>query len=195
MNNQTYGPGKYRTELEELQKHWWVAVILGIVLIILGAIAVSVSATVSLASMVFLGWLLIISGVVQAIEAFSHGRSHFFTGLLLGTFYVIIGIVIIANPVAAELAFTLMMIVFFLVAGIFRIVAAVSVPLENRWSLLASGVVALLLGILLWTGWPTVAFWVIGLFIGIELIVNGWSVLMLGLAGRRFSRAEIPHAP
>lgn len=195
MNNQTHEPESYRTESDELQRHWGLAVALGIVLIILGAMAVSMSTIVSLVSMVFLGWLLIISGVVQGIEAFSHRRSHFFTGLLLGTLYVVVGLVIIANPLAAELAFTLMMIAFFLVAGIFRIVAAAAVPLENRGSLLASGLIALLLGILLWAGWPEVALWVIGLYIGIELLFNGWSVLMLGLSGRRFSREEIPHAP
>jgi uncharacterized membrane protein HdeD (DUF308 family) len=194
MNSQTHETEDYRTESEELRKHWGLAVGLGLVLLVLGAIAVSISAVVSLASMIFLGWLLIVSGIVQGIEAFTHRRSHFFSGVLLATLYVVVGVVTIANPVAAELAFTLMMIVFFLVAGIFRIVSAAAMPLENRWSLLASGIVALILGLLLWTGWPMVAFWIIGLYVGMEIMFNGWSVMMLGIAGRRFSRGAIPHA-
>lgn len=194
MNSQTHETEEHRTELGELRRRWGLAVGLGLALLVLGAIAVSISAVASLASMIFLGWLLIVSGIVQGIEAFSHRRSHFSSGLLLATLYVVVGLVIIANPLAAELAFTLLMIAFFLVAGIFRIVAAAAMPSENRWSLLASGIVALLLGVLLWSGWPFVAFWIVGLYVGIELMFNGWSVMMLGLAGRRFSRGEIPHA-
>jgi uncharacterized membrane protein HdeD (DUF308 family) len=97
--------------------------------------------------------------------------------------------------VTAVLALTLMMIAFFLVAGIFRIVAASTIRFGNRWSIFASGVISLLLGILLWIGWPAAAFWVIGLFIGIELIFNGWSTIMLGLAARHMAPIEVPHAP
>lgn len=185
----------YAEDFDALRKHWVLAIVLGIMLIVLGAIAVSVSATVTLASMVFLGWFLLVGGIVQGVHAFSHRRWHFFPELLLATFYVVVGILILGNPVTAELALTLMMIAFFLVAGIFRIVAASAIRFSNRWSMFASGIISLLLGLLLWTGWPVTAFWVIGLFIGIELIFNGWSAIMLGLAARHMAPVELPHSP
>lgn len=196
MKSGTYEPGNnaHSLDFEELRSHWVLAVVLGVLLIVLGAIAVSTSVLVTLASMVFLGWLLLIGGVVQGIHAFSHRRWHFFPDLLLGTLYVVVGILVIANPVAAEVGITLMMIAFFLVSGIFRIAASSAVPMHNRWSILASGIISLLLGILLWAGWPATAFWVIGFFIGIELIFNGWSVLMLGFAARHLSGEEMPHS-
>jgi uncharacterized membrane protein HdeD (DUF308 family) len=185
----------YAEDFEGLRKHWVLAVILGIVLIVLGAIAISISTVVTLASMMLLGWFLLIGGIVQGIHAFSHRRWHFFPELLLATFYVVVGILIIGNPATAVLALTLMMIAFFLVAGIFRIVAASTIRFSNRWSMFASGIISLLLGLLLWTGWPTAALWVIGLFIGIELIFNGWSMIMLGLAARHMVPVEVPHSP
>ncbi len=184
----------YAEDFDALRKHWVLAIVLGIILIVLGAIAVSISAAVTLASMVFFGWFLLIGGIVQGVYAFSHRRWHFFPELLLATFYVVVGILILGNPVAAELALTLMMIAFFLVAGIFRIVAASTIRFSNRWSMFAGGIVSLLLGLLLWTGWPATAFWVIGLFIGIELIFNGWSTIMLGLAARHMAPVELPHS-
>lgn len=197
MNSERHEPESvYRIGTEELRRHWLLAVILGIGLIVLGAIALSISFAVTLASMLVLGWLLLIGGVVQGIHAFAQRRwDRFFLDLLLGTLYVVVGLVVIANPLAAELAVTLMLIAFFLVAGIFRVVAASVVPFRNRWSIVVSGIISFLLGILLWAGWPETALWVIGVFIGIELIFNGWSVLMLGLAARHLPGTEVPHAP
>lgn len=180
-------------DFEELRRHWLLEVILGVALIVLGAIAISISAATSVATMVFLGWFLLIGGVIEGIHAFTHRRWHFFPDLLLATLYAVIGIIIIGNPVAAVLTFTLMIIAFFLVSGIFRIVAAVTDQFGNRWSMLASGIISLLLGILLWSGWPATAFWVIGMFVGIELILNGWSVIMFGMAARHVSGTEVPH--
>ena len=167
----------------------------GGILIALGAIAVSISAAVTLVSMVFLGWFLVIGGIAHGIHAFSYERRRILTHLLFATLYVVVGIMVITNPVAAEMGVTLLLTAFFLIAGIFRIVASVTVPFSNRLSVLVSGIIAFLLGIFLWAGWPATGFWVIGLFIGIEMIFNGWSLVMLGIATRHATGEEIPHAP
>lgn len=184
-------------ERQTLRSHWGLAVSLGILLMLLGVAALSMSVLATVLSMIVFGWLLLIGGIAQGVHAFSHRKAnhHFLPDLLFGTLYVVVGIIVIANPVAAQFAVTLLLIAFFLVAGIFRIVAAASISLmRNRWSVLASGIIALCLGILLWMGWPMTALWVIGFFIGIELLVNGWSLVMLGVVARRLPGA-IPHTP
>ena len=154
MNVQTEKPEALLSQ-EDLRKHWIFAVVMGILLIIVGALALGVSATVSLVSMVFIGWLMIIGGVIQGIHAFSRERHHHtLLKIVLATLYVIVGILMVAYPLAAEVAVTLLLIAFFLVAGVSRIAAAVREPMENRWTVLVSGIISLLLGILLWAGWP-----------------------------------------
>ena len=195
MNGQTEKPEVLLSQ-EDLRKHWIFAVVMGILLIVVGALALGVSATVSLASMVFIGWLMIIGGVIQGIHAFSRERHHHtLLKIVLATLYVIVGILMLANPVAAEFALTLLLIAFFLVAGVSRIAAAVREPMENRWSVLVGGIVSLFLGILLWAGWPITGLFAIGVFVGVDLILEGWTLLMLAIAVRHIMPHEVPHAP
>jgi uncharacterized membrane protein HdeD (DUF308 family) len=176
------------TDLEEFRRNtnWFLA--LGIILIILGIVALGRSVFVTLASMYFLGWLLVIAGVVEAVQAFWQRQwGGFFLHLLGGVLYVIVGLMIVANPDLAAMALTLLMALFFLIAGAFRIIGALTMRFpEWRW-LLLSGIVTFLLGLLIWRQWPSSALWLIGLFIGIDLIFTGWSWVMLSLTARRLA--------
>ena len=176
------------TDLEEFRRNanWFLA--LGIILIILGTVALGRSIFVTLASMVFLGWLLVIGGVIEAVQAFWQRQwGCFFLHLLGGVLYVIVGLMVLVNPQVGALALTLLMALFFLIAGAFRIIGSLTMRFpEWRWVLL-NGIVTFLLGLLIWKQWPSSAFWVIGLFIGIDLIFTGWSWVMLSLTARRLA--------
>ena len=176
------------TDLEEFRRNanWFLA--LGIILIILGTVALGRSIFVTLASMVFLGWLLVIGGVIEAMQAFWQRQwGGFFLHLLGGVLYVIVGLMVVVNPQVGALALTLLMALFFLIAGAFRIIGSLTMRFpEWRWVLL-NGIVTFLLGLLIWKQWPSSAFWVIGLFIGIDLIFTGWSWVMLSLTARRLA--------
>jgi uncharacterized membrane protein HdeD (DUF308 family) len=179
------------TDLEEFRRNanWFLA--LGIILIILGTVALGSSIFVTLATMAFLGWLLVIGGIIEAVQAFWQRQwGGFFLHLLGGVLYVIVGLMIVANPQVGALALTLLIALFFLIAGAFRIIGAVTMRFpEWRWVLL-NGVVTFLLGLLIWKQWPSSALWVIGLFIGIDLIFTGWSWVMLSLTARRLASGE-----
>jgi uncharacterized membrane protein HdeD (DUF308 family) len=94
-------------------------------------------------------------------------------------------LIIVANPGAGALVLTLILAVFFMVAGLFRIMAALTMRFPQWGWLLVSGIVTLLLGLLIWRQWPVSGLWVIGLFIGIDMIFCGWSWVMAALAARR----------
>ena len=79
---------------------------------------------------------------------------------------------------------TLLIAMFLVFQGVFRIVAALAVRYPHWGWVLLDGIVSLLLGILIWRRWPVSSLWVIGLFVGIEMLLNGWSLVMLSLAGR-----------
>ena len=173
-------------DLKQFSRNWGWFLALGILMIVLGIVALGSALFVTLVSMIFFGWLLIFSGVFEVVQSFWQKRwGGFFLHLAVGILYAIVGFMLIANPEASAVALTLLMAIFFIVAGFFRIVAAFVMRFPQWGWMLISGIAALILGLLIWQQWPTSGFWVIGLFIGIELIFTGWSWIMLALAAHR----------
>ena len=91
---------------------------------------------------------------------------------------------LLRGPILGAVVLTLLLATYFLVAGVFRIVAAAVLHLPNRGWVLFNGIVTLALGIITWGGWPASSFWVIGLYLGITLILSGFARIMLALALR-----------
>jgi uncharacterized membrane protein HdeD (DUF308 family) len=173
---------------EQLKKRWMWFVGLGIVLIVLGAVALGASVFVTLASMLLIGWLLIAGGVLEVIHAFACKQwSGFFIDLLTGLLYVAVGFMIVANPEISAISLTLLIALFLIFGGIFKIAVAITSHYQNWGWLLLSGVVTLALGIMIWRQWPLSGLWVVGLFVGIDMIFNGWSLVMLGIVAKRLS--------
>jgi len=110
------------------------------------------------------------------------------TGILLhvvnGVLSVVAGFLLVTNPAAGALVLTLLMAMFFMIGGLFRIITPVVMHLPHRGWLLLSGVVTLLLGVFIWRQLPGAAVWVIGTLVGIDMIFIGWSWVMLALAAR-----------
>jgi uncharacterized membrane protein HdeD (DUF308 family) len=178
----------FHTGLHELRRHWGWYLALGIALIILGIIALGNSLLATLASMLVLGWLLIIGGAIQIVQAFrTRDWGGFFLHLLAGILYVVVGVLAVVNPAVSALALTLLLASFFLVVGLFRIITALVMRFPSWGWALVNGIITLLLGILIWAEWPVSGLWVIGMFVGIEMILSGWSWVMLALAARRLA--------
>lgn len=173
---------------EQLKKRWMWFVGLGVVLIVLGFVALGASVFVTMASMLLIGWLLIGGGVMEVIHAFACKQwSGFFIDLLTGLLYVAVGFMIVANPEISAVSLTLLIALFLVFEGIFKIAVAITGQYQHWAWLLFYGVVTLGLGISIWRQWPLSGLWVVGLFVGIDMILNGWSLVMLGLVAKRLS--------
>jgi len=142
--------------IEEVRKHTTWFLVVGIVLVILGTVAIGSAVAMTIVSVLFLGWLLIVGGVFEVVHGFSHRPwSGFFINLLGGVLYAVAGLVI-----------------------------AFSTPLHHRGWLVLNGAISILLGVMIWRAWPVSGLWVIGMFIGIDMIVDGWTEIMLALSAR-----------
>ncbi|MAT14097.1 MAG: HdeD protein [Planctomyces sp.] len=171
---------------EQLGSRWGWFVGLGLLLMVFGIVALGAAVFTTLATMIFIGWLMIFAGVAQAFHAFAcKAWSGFFIDLLSGLLYLAVGFMMVANPGVTALTLTLLIALFLIFGGIFRIVVAIAVRYDNWIWLLLNGVISLLLGIAIWQQWPISGAWVIGMFVGIDMLFNGFSLLMLGLAARR----------
>lgn len=176
--------------LEHLRRSWGWLLALGIVLIALGMVALAVPLVVTLTTVLLFAILLIVGGAAEIASAFwARKWSGFMLHVLSGVLHVIVGVIMVEKPALAAAAFTLMLAVFLMVGGLFRLIVAM-VQRFPQWGWIAfSGAVTLLLGILIWREWPEISFWVIGTFVGIELFFDGWSWVMLALAVRRLPTA------
>lgn len=171
--------------VDRLRKRWGWFLGLGVVLALLGTIALGSAVLTTLASMVFVGWLMMMGGVFQTLHAFTCREwGGFFIDLLAGLLYAVAGLLIVLHPAATATGLTLLIAILLIFGGIFRIAVALTVRFHNWLWLLLHGAVNLLLGIFILQDWPMSGLQVIGLFIGIDMIFNGWSLIMLGLAAR-----------
>jgi uncharacterized membrane protein HdeD (DUF308 family) len=178
-----------RHELNALRGNWFWFVLLGVALIVLGVIALGSVVIASLAAAVTIGVLLLLGGAAEVVGAFwCRGWSGFFLELLSGVLSIVVGLLFLRAPVGALAALTLLVACFLMAGGIFKIVAALAYRFAAwGWSL-ASGVIDLILGVMIWQEWPASALWVIGLFVGINLLFRGFNWIALGLALRSLPR-------
>ncbi len=179
--------------LQELRRHWGWFLVLGLALIVLGVLALGASVFTTMVTMIFLGWVLVVDGVLQGVLAFrAHQWSGFFQHLLAGILSVIVGGLILTKPIASALTLTLLLAAFFTVSGLFQVVAALVMQFPGRGWAILSGAVNVVLGILIWQEWPESSLWLIGTFVGIDLIFKGWSYTAFGLSLRTLPGAAHP---
>jgi uncharacterized membrane protein HdeD (DUF308 family) len=181
-------PGLWH-DLESLRGEWGWFALLGVGLVVLGCAALGSAVIASLATAVFIGVLMLAGGVAEVVGAFwCRAWSGFFFHLLAGLLSAVVGLLFLAAPVDALLVLTFLLAVMLLVGGIFNVVAAVGYRFAGWGLLLLGGVVDVILGVMIWQAWPAAALWVIGLFVGINLIFRGVNWLGLGLALRALPR-------
>lgn len=166
--------GRAPAELRE-SRRWFLGI--GILLIVLGVIAVIAAFAATMATVLFFGILLLVAGVVQVVHALSAMQwQGFLLHLLGGILYTAIGTLLLIDPVAGAVGLTMLLAFFFIVGGIFKTVLGVQT--ESAWFAF-NGILDLLLGLLIWLGWPETGTWVIGLFLGIELLFAGISLVLI----------------
>lgn len=179
-----------RHEVTALRGNWLWFVLLGVVLIVIGAVALGSLWIAGLATALAIGALLMVSGVAEIAGAFWSKRwSGFFLHLLSGVLSVVVGVLFLRAPLDALIALTLLAACLLMVGGIFRIVAALTFRFAAWGWPLASGIIDVILGVMISLEWPASALWVIGLFVGISFVFRGFNWIGLGLALR-----TLPHS-
>ena len=168
---------------------WFVA--LGIVLIALGVFALGEVVAVTLASVIFIGAMLLVGGIFQILHAFLvRGWGAFTWQLLGGVFYVIGGLLIMDEPVQGSLVVTLFLVAALIVGGVLRVTIGMRHrDMQGWWLLLLGGAVSLIVAVLLLLQLPWSGLWVLGTLIAIELIFMGFNWLQFGLSLRRLKHA------
>ena len=168
----------------EIVQYWGWFLAFGIALLALGVAAVVRSVLATVATMLFFGWLLLLASGVEIAQAVLVGHwAGFFHHLLAAILFGIVGLILVTKPVISAEALTIFMASFFLIGGLFQLIASIVVALPGWGWQAADGIITFILGALVLAQWPVSGLWVIGLFVGIDLIFYGaaWIALALRL--------------
>jgi len=164
---------------------------LGIALLVMGLVSLGAAWFVTLATILFFGWMLLFGGLVEVVSSFGARKwNGFFMHLLAGVLYGVVGAMVISNPVATAGGITLLLASLFFIGGAFRIISAAVLRYPKwGWTIL-DGAIAIALGFLIFNHWPSSAVWVIGTFVGVDLVFRGIAWMMLGRAARKLPTIE-----
>jgi uncharacterized membrane protein HdeD (DUF308 family) len=186
MPAEVFSPGAaLRHELQALHQQWWCFLLLGISLIVIGSICIADPLIASISSVLVLGFLMLAGGITQIVSSFWAGKwSGMLMHMLIGVLYAVVGYMIIDAPGISLAVLTKFIAIFLIVGGVFRIVSALMMRFHDWGWVLVNGLITLILGLII-NRQPGDNLWVIGLFIGIEMIFNGWAWVMLSLGLRR----------
>ena len=168
----------------DIVQYWGWFLAAGIALLALGIAAIARAMMATVATMLFFGWLLVAASGIEIAQAVMVGQwAGFFHHLLAAILFGVIGLVLVVRPVISAEVVTIVMAVFFLIGGLFELITSVALALPNWGWHAADGLVSFALGVLVLAEWPASGLWIIGLFVGIDLIFYGsaWIALALGL--------------
>jgi len=176
-----------------VRRHWVLFLCEGILLVVLGILALLAPVMASVAATVFFGWILFLSGLLGLISTIRARRAPgVWWSLVSALIGMAAGVLLLGWPVLGALSLTAVLIAFLFAEGIVSIMYALEHrnALSGRWGwMLASGIIDVTLAVLLILGLPGAALWALGLILGINLIFGGWALIFMALHARPTSTA------
>ena len=184
------GPHSLGEGIRALRPRWGWIVALGVVSVIAGVIALATDIFATAIAVYVIGFMMLFSGATEIVAAFNaKDWSHRILWLLLGALYVFAGIICLQNPFAAATILTLLLGFALIIGGLVRIFLATRMRQGTPWGwVVFSGLISVLLGIIIVAKWPVSSFFVLGIFLGVDLIFMGSSWIAIGLALKKHLR-------
>lgn len=172
--------------MELISRHRGILIFEGILFIILGCLAIALPQFFTFAIELLIGWLFVIAGLFLFFRLFQARDQSFWATLISATLNIVIGVLLLAYPIAGIITLTLFLIAYFFLDGIVKSYLSFTLkPLTNWGWLLVSGLLSIVLGALLMAGWPNTAAWAIGLLVGINMLFTGISMIAFASALKR----------
>ncbi|MEW6452964.1 MAG: HdeD family acid-resistance protein [Pseudomonadota bacterium] len=194
MSTQPQDANPLEAFTSSLREHWKLFLAEGVLLLILGLLAVALPMLATIGFTIVLGWLFLISGIMGLITTFyMRGAPGFWWALISALIGIGAGVVLLISPVSGAVSLTLVLIAFFIVEGVATIMYAVEhrAQLTDRWGwMLFSGVIDLILAAMILAGLPSSAAWAIGLLVGINMIFGGGAMIGMALAAKNSKSAS-----
>lgn len=182
-----YGESRYGSGFSVGSKWGWFLA-LGLLLMVLGLVALVNVVAATLASIFFIAAVMLVAGVGHVVHAFQvRGWDSMAYWVLSGLLYLAAGIFAFINPLLASAVMTLVMAFALLVSGLFRLFIGLRMRGGGGGFMMLSGLVTALAGLMIAIGWPASSLWVLGLFLSVDMMIQGSTLIALALALKRLS--------
>jgi uncharacterized membrane protein HdeD (DUF308 family) len=187
-------PAGLPTDTATLRKYSTWFLVYGVVMMLLGVLAIAAPGLATLAVEITVGWLLLLGGVFGLLAVFSTGRDMpgFWWDLLVAIICVLAGLSLLLRPAAGAVTLTILFTAYLLAGGIARIALAFRYrsELPGAWGwMLASGLIDIVLAMVILSGMPGTAVWVLGVLAGINMLIMGFAIVMAAVAVRKAAAA------
>jgi uncharacterized membrane protein HdeD (DUF308 family) len=188
MSTSTNESDLQRALTQSIREHWKLFLVEGIILVVLGLVAIVIPPLATLWATIVLGWVFLFSGVAGLITTF--GARHapgFWWSLLSALLAIAAGLVLLISPVRGAISLTFLLIAFFVIEGVLSIMYALEHKREltGQWGwMLFSGIVDLILAVIIFAGLPGSAAWALGLLVGINMLFGGSAMIAMAMHAR-----------
>lgn len=182
------------TPVEMVKHASTVSILWGVLLVVLGTMAIISPFLAAVAVNVAVAWLIVLAGIIHLVLAFrAHSAGSVIWKLLVGIAYLCFGGYLIVHPVLGVASLTLVLASLFVIEGVLDIVLFAKMrPLQGSSWVLLDGIVSLLLGVMIYMQWPSSSGWAIGTLVGVSLIFSGVARVMMSLAVRKVTNTLSP---
>ena len=176
--------------MEDVKKNSGLTIAVGVILLLLGLLAMGSPLVAGLSVAMMVGFMLIFGGIGQLAFAVKTREGMF--AIIFGVLTILIGGYMVANPGAALASFTFLLALYLIISGIFEALVSFQVRPMKGWGwALFSGIISILLGLMFWSQFPLSGAWAIGILLGVRLFFRGFTLLMFGLAARGVAKEII----
>ncbi|TLU64589.1 HdeD family acid-resistance protein [Thalassotalea litorea] len=178
-------------ESDAIQDTSRIGMAFGILIVILGILAMVAPMIAGMSIAVMVGLILLFAGIVQIVFALK--AQSFGSGLLkflFGGISVLGGLFMMIMPAMGLITLTIVLLVYFIIEGIFTIIIAFQYKPQQGWGwMLFSGVVTLVLAWMIWKSWPVSGAWAVGILVGVRLLFSGFSIIFTSMATKKLAQS------
>jgi len=164
--------------------------ILGVIFIITGLIGIFYPAITSVTSAIFLGWLMLFSGIVVAFQTWQVNKKDWL-GWLKAILFIIVSVLIIFNPLTGIIALGILFTAYFFIDSALNLALALKLRPDNSWLIaLLNGLLSFAIGVYFFIAIadPIKTIWLVGIFVGISLFFDGVLLLSLSSATKNINK-------
>jgi uncharacterized membrane protein HdeD (DUF308 family) len=181
---------------QEVREHWKKLRIAGILALVVGVVCIAVPMVASVATAIFIGWILLFAGAWMLFDAWSvRGAGRIALRVIWALLTVFAGLYLLLAPLDGTVTLTFVLVAYFIAIGVLRIGEGFAMRGTPGAGLVGvNGLLSLLIGFFILIDFPDSADWAIGLLVGIDLLFAGWTLLSIASAGKRLT-PESPAAP
>lgn len=166
---------------KELQEHWKSIMVEGVLFITLGVIALVLPVAFSIAVEMVVGWLFLIGGGIQLYRSIQSNQAPGFWMMVVSAILaMLLGVLMIFHPLKGLVVITVIIGIYFIAEGIVKSIFALQIQRFASWGwVLLSGVCSIIIGVIVFAGWPSTAMWFVGTLMGVYLIINGVAFMIM----------------